>query len=59
LWNPDRMLAPHGIRSLSEQDPSYNNVSIIEPHSNWRGPVWINTNFLYFVALTGSGYLAL
>ena len=45
------MLAPHGIRSLSEQDPSYNNVSMIEPYSNWQGPVWTNPNFLYFVAL--------
>ena len=38
LWNPGHMLAPHGIRSLSAQDPSYNNVSMIEPYSNWQGP---------------------
>jgi hypothetical protein len=36
LWNPDHKLAPHGIRSLSKQDPSYNNVSMIEPYFNWQ-----------------------
>jgi alpha,alpha-trehalase len=56
LWNPDHMLAPRGIRSLSEQDPGYNNVSMIEPYSNWRGPVWTNSNFLYFVALKRYGF---
>ena len=51
LWNPEHMLAPHGIRSLSKQDPDYNNVSMIDPYSNWQGPIWINANYLYFVAL--------
>jgi alpha,alpha-trehalase len=51
LWNPGHMLALHGIRSLSKQDPGYNNVSMIDPYSNWQGPVWINTNYLYFLAL--------
>jgi alpha,alpha-trehalase len=58
LWNPDHMLAPHGIRSLSKQDPGYNNVSMIEPYSNWQGPVWINTNFLYYLALKRYGFEA-
>ncbi len=56
LWNPDHMLAPYGIRSLSKQDPGYNNVSMIEPYSNWQGPVWINTNYLYFLALKRYGF---
>jgi alpha,alpha-trehalase len=56
LWNTDYMLAPHGIRSLSKQDPSYNNVSMITPYSNWQGPVWINTNYLYFLALRRYGF---
>lgn len=51
LWNPEYMLSPYGIRSLSKQDPDYNNVSMIEPYSNWQGPVWINTNYLYYIAL--------
>jgi alpha,alpha-trehalase len=51
LWNPEYMLAPYGIRSLSKKDRGYNNVSMINPYSNWQGPVWINTNYLYFLAL--------
>ncbi|HKR82549.1 MAG TPA: trehalase family glycosidase [Terriglobales bacterium] len=58
LWNSDYMLALHGIRSLSKQDPSYNNVSMISPYSNWQGPVWINTNFLYYLALKRYGFNA-
>lgn len=34
LWNTEYMLAPYGIRSLSKRDPSYNNVSMIDPYSN-------------------------
>jgi neutral trehalase len=56
LWNPDHMLAPHGLRSLSRQDPAYNNVSMIDPYSNWQGPVWINANYLDFIALKRYGF---
>jgi alpha,alpha-trehalase len=56
LWNAEYMLAPYGIRSLSKRDPSYNNVSMIDPYSNWQGPVWINTNYLYFLALKRYGF---
>jgi alpha,alpha-trehalase len=56
LWNPQHMLAPYGLRSLSKQDPAYNNVSMIDPYSNWQGPIWINTNYLYFLALKRYGF---
>src|SRR5579864_5869381 len=56
LWNPEHMLAPHGLRSLSKQDPGYNNVSMIDPYSNWQGPVWINANYLDFIALKRYGF---
>ena len=55
LWNQDFMLAPYGIRSLSKQDPDYNNVSMIIPYSNWQGPVWINANYLHYIALKRYG----
>jgi len=29
---------------------------MIEPYSNWQGPVWINTNFLYYLALKRYGF---
>jgi alpha,alpha-trehalase len=56
LWNPEHMLAPYGLRSLSKQDAGYNNVSMINPYSNWQGPVWINANYLFFIALKRHGF---
>jgi len=56
LLNTDQMLAPYGIRSLSKQDPDYNNVCEIIPYSNWQGPIWINANFMFSVALERYGF---
>jgi alpha,alpha-trehalase len=56
LVNDEHMLSKYGLRSLSKQDRDYNNDSIIEPYSNWRGPVWINANYLYYIALRRYGF---
>jgi alpha,alpha-trehalase len=56
LWNKDYMLAPYGIRSLSKQDPDYNNAAIIVPYSNWQGPIWINANYLNYISLKRYGF---
>jgi len=56
LWNKDYMLAPYGVRSLSKQDPDYNNVSMIVPYSNWQGPILINANYLNYIALKRYGF---
>ncbi len=56
LWNPQTMLSPYGLRSLSRQDPAYNNRATIVPYSNWRGPIWINANYLYSVMLVRYGF---
>ena len=56
LWNADHMRSPYGLRSLSKRDPNYNNVSMIEPYSNWQGPVWINANYLDYIALKRYGF---
>jgi alpha,alpha-trehalase len=56
LWNDEHMLAPHGIRSLSKQDPDYNNENIIVPYSNWQGPVWPIANYLHFIGLKNHGF---
>ena len=50
------MRAAYGLRSLSRQDPDFNNISMIDPYSNWQGPVWINANYLYFTALRRYGF---
>lgn len=56
LWNPEYMLSEVGLRSLSKQDPQYNNECMIIPYSNWQGPLWINANFLYSIALINYGF---
>jgi len=56
LWNPDHMLASYGLCSLSKQDPSYHNASTIDLYSNWQGPIWINANYLDYIALKRYGF---
>jgi len=56
LLNPTQMRSEHGFRSLSRFDPAYNNQAIIKPYSNWRGPIWINANFLDWIALRRYGF---
>ena len=56
MLSKDVMLAPYGIRSLSKQDPEYNNAAIIVPYSNWQGPIWINANYMNYIALKRYGF---
>ena len=56
MLNKEVMLAPYGIRSLSRQDPDYNNAAIIVPYSNWQGPIWINANYMNYIALKKYGF---
>jgi alpha,alpha-trehalase len=56
MLNKDVMLAPYGIRSLSRQDPDYNNAAVIIPYSNWQGPIWINANYMHYIALKRYGF---
>lgn len=56
MLNPNVMLAPYGIRSLSKQDPDYNNAAIIVPYSNWQGPIWINANYMNYISLKRYGF---
>jgi len=56
LANPQFMKSQHGYRSLSLQDPDYNNKNIIVPFSNWQGPVWPIANYLYHIGLKNYGF---
>jgi alpha,alpha-trehalase len=58
LLNPAEMRSPFGFRSLAKNDPAYNNQAIINPYSNWRGPIWINANFLDWIILRRYGFTA-
>ncbi len=56
LINPGHMKAKYGFRTLSVQDPDYNNKNIIIPFSNWQGPVWPIANFIYSIGLKHYGF---
>ncbi len=56
LLNPKYMKAAYGFRSLSAQDPDYNNKNIIVPFSNWQGPVWPIANYIYSIGLKKYGF---
>lgn len=58
LLNQEHLLAPYGIRSLSRQDPEYNNKNVIIPFSNWQGPVWPIANYIYSIGLVRYGFKA-
>jgi glycogen debranching enzyme len=56
LLNPAEMRSEYGFRSLAKSDPKYTNAATINPYSNWRGPVWINANFLDWIVLRRYGF---
>ena len=56
LLDPDHMKAKYGFRTLSAQDPDYNNKNIIVPFSNWQGPVWPISNYIYSIGLKRYGF---
>lgn len=52
---PD-LMGDYGLRSTSNLDLRYNNSNIIDPYSQWRGPVWVNAAVLHAHALRGAGF---
>ncbi|MCM1139432.1 MAG: hypothetical protein NC453_12750 [Muribaculum sp.] len=56
MLSPDHMKSPYGFRSLSKSDPDYNNKNIIVPFSNWQGPVWGITSYIYSIGLHHYGF---
>ena len=70
IWDEDEFLSPHGIRSLSKhhekhpfvfagQSVAYEPAESISKmkggNSNWRGPIWLPTNFLLIEAFRQIG----
>ncbi|MEC8307040.1 MAG: hypothetical protein VXZ72_04250 [Chlamydiota bacterium] len=66
VWDPEEFRSPYGLRSLSkvygehpysllgqtiQYEPGEAISTLKGGNSNWRGPIWIPTNFLFIDAL--------
>ena len=51
LLNSNYMKSDFGFRTLSINDPDYNNKNIINPFSNWQGPIWVISSYIYSIGL--------
>ena len=50
LKNPEEFWATYPITTVARNDPQYS------PERMWRGPVWMNINYLFIEGLMRSGY---
>ena len=51
LRDPGGIWSPHGLRSLSRGSSLYNAFNTEHDGPYWRGPIWVNLNFLALAAL--------
>lgn len=52
LHNPREFWTAHPLPTVGANDPKY------DPLQMWRGPVWININYIFVEALARTGYTA-
>lgn len=52
LLNPREFWAPHGVRTISPDEPLYDPVN-----GYWRGPVWVVSSYLMMHGMMNYGYL--
>lgn len=55
---PERLYSPHGIRSLSKDEPMYSPEIPRGNPSNWLGPIWLIANFISWETFHRYGYHA-
>jgi Mannosylglycerate hydrolase MGH1-like glycoside hydrolase domain len=53
LNNPNEFMPRYPVPSVAVSDPHYN------PEQMWRGPTWVNVNYLLIEGLQKSGYVEL
>lgn len=58
LINPESMFGPHGLRTADKRDEVFNNINILKPVSNWQGPMWPMSNYVFTQGLLSYGYAA-
>jgi mannosyl-oligosaccharide glucosidase len=51
IKNPQELWTSHGVLSLSQSDKYFGTGE-----NYWRGPIWINVNFLILKSLKTVGY---
>jgi glycogen debranching enzyme len=52
LFNPDEFWLAHPLPTVAKSDPQY------APNTMWRGPTWVNINYLFIDGLVRAGYTA-
>jgi glycogen debranching enzyme len=50
LLNPREFWLEHPIATVAKSDPHY------DPNQMWRGPTWVNINYLFIEGLVKNGY---
>ncbi len=51
IESPDLLWSPFGLRSIAKQDAFYQRRNSAGDAPYWRGPIWININYLALAAL--------
>jgi mannosyl-oligosaccharide glucosidase len=52
MESPDLLWTEYGLRSIAKTDKFYRKMNAANDEPYWRGPIWININYLALAALS-------